>query len=257
MHNSPSTTLELSGVTKRYGTRTVLANLDLVVPRGTIVGLVGPNGTGKSTALKIAVGLIKPDAGRVTILGNAQPTIDARASCAFVPDDPGGLDDLLVRDVLRLSAGLYGGGDERVLRSMQLLDALGLGGHTRTSMRALSHGSRRLVSLVVGLSAHTPFLVLDEATAALDPQAVVLLRRALTAIANAGTGVLLASQSLDFAAKACDVVALLHEGGIVAMGSPSELLRVHGCESLEDVFVALVLGEEMGSRVDALLSADR
>lgn len=257
MHITESSTLELSDVTKRFGSRVVLDGLNLIVPRGAIVGLVGPNGAGKSTALRIAAGLTRPDAGRATILGSPQPTIAARASCAFVPDDPTGLDDLSVGAVLALSAGLYGGGSAHLARALDLLDALGLGGHVRTPMGALSHGSRRLVALVAGLSARTPFLIVDEATAALDPRAVVLLRRALVTIAGAGSGVLLASQSLDFAARACNVVVLLHEGAPVAMGSPSELLRVHDCQSLEDVFVKLVFSEEAGARVDALLASDR
>lgn len=252
-----SNTLELSDITKRFGNRVILDGLDLVVPRGTVVGLVGPNGAGKSTALRIAAGLTRPDAGIATILGHRQPTIAARASCAFVPDDPAGLDDLSVRDVLALSAGLYRGGNVQLARALDLLDALGLAEHLHMPMRALSHGSRRLVAVVAGLSARTPFLIIDEATAALDPRAVVLLRRALTTIAGGGSGVLLASQSLDFAEKACNVVVLLHQGSPYAMGSPTELLRIHNCRSLEDVFVKLVLSEEVGARVDALLSSDR
>ncbi len=113
----------------------------------------------------------------------------------------------------------------------------------------LSRGVRRQASAVAALSLGTPLVLVDEATATLDPEAVVVLDEALAALAAQGAGVLLATQDLHFAGAVCDEIVLLHRGVVIDRGSPEALLARHGADSLEDVFLAALGDGSLRSRI--------
>ena len=162
----------------------------------------------------------------------------ARRRTAFVPDEPSGLDELAVAEYLDLVAALWDADEAFARRSLVLLDAFELSSRTRTPLRALSHGQRRLVSVVGAVALDRELLLVDEATSALDPEAVMTLREVLRGIASRRRAVLLATQDLHFAESVCDSVTLLSSGRVVAVGALDALRARYGARSLEAIFVA-------------------
>jgi ABC-type multidrug transport system ATPase subunit len=228
-----------AGLTKHFHGVPVVANVDIDVPQGMVVGLVGPNGSGKSTTLRLLSDLLKPDFGWVD---RPNPGL------SYVPDDPSGLDELTVEEFLLLHCSLYRNPKNYRRRADALLYAFNLADRGRSPLASLSHGMRRQVSITAGLAAEQPLTVVDEAAAALDPEAVLVLRHSLRLHTSGDLAVLLATQDLSFAQRACDVVYLLNFGEVVAQGSPAELIKHFGLgpnSDLEQVFVAAV-----GARVD-------
>lgn len=247
--------LVANGLVKRYDGLEAVHSLDLVVVRGAVVGLVGPNGCGKTTTLGIVVGLVPADAGEALVAGARSGSISARAATGFVPDEPSGLDELSVKEFLHLYEALHRMPTGFRRRAATLLDAFGLASRLDTPLGGLSLGLRRQAALVAVFALAPPLVVIDEATAALDPHATIVLRESLRALTRRGSGVLLATQDLAFAETVCDEVVLLDQGRVVASGSPSELRIHYGARSLEDTLLK-ALGqstfvEELGAALDA------
>ena len=232
--------LGATGLVKRYGGATVLRGVDLRVVAGRVVGLVGPNGSGKTTLLHAVAGLVRLDVGDALVSGAPAGSRSARARVALVPDEPTGFDELTVLEFVALVHGLWRADPQARARSALLLDAFGLTPRASERLGTLSRGLRRQAAAVAAFSLATPLVLVDEATATLDPEAVVVLREAVAALAARGCGVLLATQDLHFAGSACDELVLLRRGAVVDRGTPGELLRRHGADSIEDVFLAAV-----------------
>ena len=215
--------LTVDALRVRYGATTAVDGASFAVGAGRVVGILGPNGCGKTSTLRAIVGLVRADAGRVVVNGVAQPSRPARAQLAYVPDEPDGLDELAVVEYLALVRALYGAGPAFDARAVRLLDAFSFASRARVRLGALSHGQRRIVSIVATLALARPLVVVDEANAALDPEASLVLREALRATAARGCGVLVATQELSFAEHVCDEVVLLSAGRVVGSGSTSAL----------------------------------
>ena len=252
----PVAPLVVRGLSVAFGGRRAVTDLDLTVDGGIIAGLVGPNGCGKTTTLRGVLGLVDPEAGFVSIQGVAGGTLPARALTAWVPDEPSGLDELCLDELLALVDALWRGDADFTRRADLLLSAFGLSARRRSSLASLSHGQRRLAAIVAAVALARPLLLVDEATAALDPEAVIALREVLRGVAARGSGVLVATQDLHFADSVCDRVVLLSSGRVVAEGPLPSLLARFGASTLEEAFVAAVgtAGrlEEVRSALDAL-----
>jgi ABC-type multidrug transport system ATPase subunit len=256
MSVEPVQPLVARGLSVSFGAVRAVDELDLRVDEGVVVGLVGPNGCGKTTTLRAVLGLLEPQAGSVRVLGFAGGSRAARVRTAWAPDEAGGLDELTVRETLRLVAALWRAGEGYERRTEVLGRVFRLDERLTASVGSLSHGQRRLVTIVGAVALARPLLVLDEATAALDPEAVIVLREVVRGVAARGAGVLLATQDLHFAESVCDRVTLLSSGRVAAEGRVDELRARFGVASLEDVFVA-ALGaagrlEEVRAALDAL-----
>lgn len=203
-------------MTKAFGAVTALDGVDLVVRPGAVLALVGENGSGKSTLLRLSAGLSRPSAGIVEVFGARAGTRAARGRVAFVPDEPGGLDELTVREHLGLLRALAKAPEEAGLAAVEQLGLVGL---LDVRVGALSRGQRRRAALAAALGAAPGLLLIDEATVALDAVATAAVERALRAHARSGGAVVLASHDLAFVARACDRVALLRAGRVVGTGA--------------------------------------
>jgi ABC-2 type transport system ATP-binding protein len=250
------TPLTIDQISKRYGSVAAVEHLSVTVNAGEVVAIVGPNGSGKSTALNMVVGLRTPDAGVISVCGHPRGSLAARASTAYVPDNPAGLDELTVGEFLDLYAALYRLGKGFEVRAAVLLDAFGLASRTRSALGTLSNGMRRLTTMIAAIAAAPPLVVVDEATAGLDPEAVILFREAIVALSRRGSGVLLATQDLHFAEAVSDRAYLLSAGSVVADGAVGDLRRRYRTGSLEGVFLHALgtpnLVEEVRVALDAV-----
>jgi len=234
--------IRISGVTKRYGEKTVVSELSFTVEGGIVASLVGPNGCGKTTTLAMIAGLKTPDSGRISVSGydTVVSSLDARRNLAFVPDTPSGFEQLDVREYMDLYRSLYrqprAGYDGRarvVLEAFELLERV------HTNLGELSHGIRRKVAMTAALSLDVPNILIDEPTAGLDPESVLVLRHLVKRLGRSGRAVLLATQDLVFAQRVCDHLSLVHNGRLVAEGSPALLLQRYHARSIEEAFLAV------------------
>jgi ABC-2 type transport system ATP-binding protein len=234
--------LALQGLVKRYDTTTAVAGVDLVVPVGSFYGLLGPNGAGKTTTLSMAVGLLRPTAGRAFVQGYdvwADP-LHAKRTLGVLPDGVRLFDRLTGAELLAYH-GLLRGMDPKVVdeRARELLDVLELGVANRTLVVDYSAGMKKKIGLACALLHGPRILVLDEPFEAVDPVSAALIRDILLRYVAGGGTVVLSSHVMETVEKLCDHVAIL-AGGVIRRHGP--LADVRGGRSLEDVFVEVVGG---------------
>jgi ABC-2 type transport system ATP-binding protein len=247
--------LDAHALTKRYRRTTVLDDVSIAIEPGTIHGLLGPNGSGKTTCLHLVTGLLEPDGGTVLVGDADVATPSSRRLFGFAPDDlplPGALtgrEYLAVHDALR-------GRDDRA-RAAELADLLRVADALDRPVGDYSHGMRRKLQLVAAVMHDPLLLVLDEPFRGLDPESAVALRALLVAFARAGRAVLVATHDLLRAHRDCDVVTILERGSVVASGPPDRLLADHPrARTLDDVFLAVTgRAEEAEQRLERLDAA--
>jgi ABC-2 type transport system ATP-binding protein len=246
------------GVVKRYGKRIALSDFSLQLEPGKIYGLLGPNGSGKTTGLHIITGLLAPSRGTVRIGGVPLAEKRSRELYGFAPDDLPLPVALTGREYLDFHHATRRRDDGS--RARELADIFGLMGDLDKQVGEYSHGMRRKLQVIAALC-HEPYVViLDEPFRGLDPDAAAALREVLAGFSRSGRSVLIATHDLLRAERECDEVTILSRGRIVAAGTPAALLEEHGRGSnLEDVFLAVTgLGEssrQRESRISTLFSS--
>lgn len=226
--------LELRGLTKSYRTghvirklRPVLKGVDLSVPAGGIFGYLGPNGSGKTTTLKILVGLLRPDSGTARVLGLPLSDRSWRYRVGYLPENPYLYDYLTAREYVEFAGRLFGqSGPERARRARELLALVGLERSADVSLRRVSKGMLQRVGLAQALVNDPEFVILDEPMSGLDPLGRHMVRKLIHDLKDAGKTVLFSTHILSDAETLCDSIALLREGKVVAAGSIDEILRV-------------------------------
>ncbi|MDQ2912514.1 MAG: ABC transporter ATP-binding protein [Chloroflexota bacterium] len=236
--NDAPLALQLERVSQRYGDLWAVRDLTLAVGTGSVVGLIGPNGSGKTTTIRLATGLLRVpvDSVRISGVDLAREPVRAKRLFALVPDAPTGFEHLSVSEYLGLYGSLHEGDDGYRSRCATLLNAMQLSSHEHRLLGTLSAGMRRKVSMIAAASIFAPLLVVDEATSALDPESVMVLEELLRFAADNGHAAFVATQDLDFAERACDIVFLMAKGQVVASGTPNDLRSKYGCGSLREVF---------------------
>lgn len=215
--------VEVRGLRKRYGGRTVLDGVDLDVAEGEIVGLLGANGAGKTTTVEILQGLRRPDGGSVRVLG-LDPGVDGTRLRGLVGSQQ---QDSALPDRLRVGEAVELFRRPSSPRPDGLLAAFGLADRRRTAFAALSGGQKQRLFLVLALLNRPRLVVLDELTQGLDPAARRDVWDAVRALRDAGSTVLLVTHYLDEAEALCDRVAVLRAGRVVDSGTPAELVDRH------------------------------
>lgn len=231
----PAPAVETTSLTHRYGDRVALADVSLHCPSGAFMGLLGPNGSGKSTLFRILSTLLRPSGGVARVAGQdpVRHPQAVRQHLGVVFQQPA-LDGLLtVQENLRLHAALYG--LSRTARDRQIAERLavfGLSDRAQDRVHTLSGGLQRRVDLARALLHRPAVLLLDEPTTGLDPAARRQFHDTLRHLQQQeGTTVLMATHLLE-EAEACDVVALLHQGRLVAQGTPKDLCAALGEQTL-------------------------
>ena len=203
------------GFTKVYGGRAAVDQLTLTVPAGAVVALLGPNGSGKTTSIKAAAGLIRPDKGSVTIGERALPATDARArqACSFLPQRVSFPDALSGREVVEFYRRLRGAPPESADRVLRFSC---LNGASARPVRTYSGGMVQRLGLAVATLAETEVLLLDEPTAALDPDGLGAFYALIEDRRRAGTATFFSSHQLGDIERLADRVAVIVAGRLVA-----------------------------------------
>lgn len=211
---------------KRYGRQLALAGFSLTVAPGEIVGLIGANGAGKTTFVEVVTGLVRPDAGQVTVGGRnvLHSGRAARRLIGVAPQEIALYQSVTVRENLRLFGGLAGlRGRELDAEVSRVTEELALGSVAGKRTSALSGGQRRRVQAATAMVGSPPLLLLDEPTAGADPQTRSALLAAVRARADAGTAVLYTTHYLPELDELDATLALVRAGTVVARGTRAEL----------------------------------
>lgn len=229
-------------LTRSYGGLKALAGISFDIKPGEVFGLIGPNGSGKTTTLRIVSTLLRPSSGEVCVFGInvAEKPGDVRRLLSYLPEDAGAYKNLSGLDYLRFMATFYTEDnrdrDRMVERGMELAD---LGQRIKSRVKTYSKGMARKLLLARALMTKPRLAILDEPTSGLDVSNSMGIRNRVREYARDGTTVLLSSHNMLEVEFLSDRVALINQGEIIETGAPEELKQKHGCRNLEEVFLKM------------------
>jgi len=219
--------VSLRGVSKRFGARDAVRDLDLEIAPGLCFGLLGPNGAGKTTTLRMVYGVTRPTEGEIRVFGldvGAEPRA-VRARLGVTLQENVQIESLPAEENLRIFGRYHRLGEPELSRRVDTLVAfLELGSHRGVPVAALSGGFQRRLAIAMSLMNEPELLILDEPTTGLDPAVRLALWSRIRDLRAAGTTVLLTTHYMDEAERLCDRVAIMSDGRAVCEGSPRELI---------------------------------
>jgi ABC-2 type transport system ATP-binding protein len=231
--------IETAGLTKRFGRFTAVDGVDLKVREGEVYGLLGPNGSGKTTIIKMLCGLLRPSAGEMRILGKPAPDKTVMGGVGYMPQETAIYMDNTVGENLRLFADIYGVPRDRIgEREDELLRFVDLTDWCDALVSKLSGGMRHRASLACALVHEPRVLFLDEPTVGVDPELRATFWQYFNDMAGRRVTVVITTHYMDEASH-CTRAGLLRQGRLIAEGAPAELKSMTGTESLEDAFLKL------------------
>ena len=239
--------IQLEGVSKSFGSVRALDGISFAVPDAQITGLLGPNGAGKTTALRVVYGVLRPDSGVASVDGIDLSTdrLAAQRRLGVFPHAQGLYARLTAREHILYFGRMHGmSGDVLRRRSDELVAALGMEDIADRKTEGFSQGQRVKVALARSLVHDPRNVVLDEPTNGLDVAATRQVRTLLRQLREQGRCILFSSHVMQEVSALCDRVVVIARGSVVAEGTPDNLRRQTGRESLEDAFVAAIGSEE-------------
>lgn len=241
--------IEVSGLTKRYGTFTAVRDLSFTVQPGEVLGLVGPNGAGKTSTLRSLAGIIPANAGRIHIHGVdlAADPVAAKRQLAFFPDEPRLFDYLTVRQHLNFVARIYGVADYATL-AQPLLEELEIADKADQLPGELSRGMKQKLAIACGLLHSPRVMFFDEPLTGLDPLGIRRMKDSILSRARAGAAIVLSSHLLHLLEEVCSHVLILKKGEKIAHGTLAEIsaqfAQGETSVSLEEIFIRATGGSE-------------
>lgn len=239
--------ISIRGVTKSFGRKPAVDNLTLEIPAGGIFALLGPNGAGKTTTIKMIAGLLRPDAGQILVCGHdvQRDHLLAKANLAYVPDEPFLYDKLTGREFLDFVGRMFRfNGAELRSEIERWIETFDMAPFIDDLTESYSHGMKQRLAISAALIHRPKVLMLDEPLVGLDPVSGRLVKEVFREQARGGVAVLMSTHILSIAQEVADIVGILMEGRLAALGSCKEI-RARGERemSLEEAFFRII-GEE-------------
>jgi ABC-2 type transport system ATP-binding protein len=240
--------IETEGLCKRFGDKLVVDQLSLRVEAGEVMGFLGPNGSGKTTTIRLLMGLLRPSAGRAAILGRDchSDAVALKRDVGYLPDEPFLYPYLSGLETLELCGRLHGFAPaEASRRADSLAERLGLGDAAGAYTVTYSLGQKKRLALALSLIHDPQVLILDEPTNGLDPAGARQMRSTIAELAAGGRTIFLSTHLLDAAERLCHRVAIIREGALQAVGTPHELRARWGATpetTLEELFLRVTNG---------------
>ncbi|OGS52254.1 MAG: ABC transporter ATP-binding protein [Euryarchaeota archaeon RBG_13_61_15] len=230
-------TIRIEKLRKVFGDLVAVAGLDLRVGKGVLYGMIGPNGSGKTTTIRMLVGLARPTGGKAWVLGEEVPMRRGVERIGYMPQEMAIYTDLTVHENLELFSQLYSMGDAAFReREKELLGMIDLGDRRDSLVSQLSGGMRHRVSLACAL-VHDPEVVfLDEPTVGVDPELRAGFWRYFADLKERGKTIVLTTHYMDEATR-CDIVGMMRLGELIAEGTPAQLMDGASAGNLEDAFM--------------------
>ncbi|SFB83346.1 ABC transporter ATP-binding protein [Butyrivibrio sp. YAB3001] len=237
--------INVQNVTKKYGEKTVLNNIDFQIPSGETVAIVGPNGTGKTTLLEILMTIRKVDSGKVNILGedvdDQKNVDDIRGKIGVMLQEGGMYNYIKLKEALDLFASFYAVGKERIEK---LVDYFELQPYLNSKYEKLSGGWKQRFLLAIAFLQDPDLIFLDEPTTGLDPKATQLVWDKIKGGAQKDKTILVSTHSMEEVDKYCDRVIVLNKGKVVENDSPEKIKEKLNVDFFSDAYFKLVEGGE-------------
>ena len=253
--------IEIRGLTRSYGKTIAVDDLSLHASPGEIVGFLGPNGAGKSTTVKVITGLIRPDAGEVTVCGFdvVKQPLEVKKRLGYVPETPAIYDSLTALEYLELIACLHHLDPATAqARRRELLDLFGLSGQATQRLSEFSKGMRQKVVLAAALIHRPEVLVLDEPLDGLDANTAMVVKELLKKLADQGKTILFSSHILEVVERMCTRIVVINHGRTVTAGTAADIRAAAGAATLEEAFSRLTGVRDAGEvTADFLAALDR
>jgi ABC-2 type transport system ATP-binding protein len=222
--------VQLNNVTKKFGQFTAVDDLSLEVPEGTIYGFIGPNGSGKTTTLRMIMHILHPDSGGITVLGEHSFTA-ANDRVGYLPEERGLYKQMKVREVLRFYAALKGLRDSK--RAIETwLDRMDLSAWAEKKVEALSKGMSQKVQFIATVVAKPQLILLDEPFSGLDPVNMEVLREAVLDLRRDGATVIFSTHDMAVAEKMCDFIFMIYKGRKVLDGTLDSIQDSYGTDTV-------------------------
>jgi len=234
--------IETELLSKTFGETVAVSELSLRVEAGEVMGFLGPNGSGKTTTIRLLMGLLRPSAGRAAILGRDchSDAVALKRDVGYLPDEPFLYPYLSGAETLELVAGLHGLTPvEGRRRAGEVAERLGLADTARAYTVTYSLGMKKRLALALALIHDPRVLILDEPTNGLDPAGARQMRATISELAAGGRTIFLSTHLLDAAERLCHRVAIIQRGKLQAVGTPDELRARYEAPgtTLEDLFL--------------------
>jgi len=251
--------ITLRHLSKNYGEKIVLSDINLDIYPGQIIGYIGPNGAGKSTTVKILTGIIQDYKGEITVFGRnlRESVLDVKSKVGYIPEVAELYDLLTPREYLTFVGKLYHLTDEVIEdRTRKMLDSFGLLDNIDQRMDSFSKGMKQKVLITSGLLHNPSIVILDEPLSGLDANAVILIKELLQALKQEGKTIFYCSHMMDVVEKVSDRIMLINGGTIIADGTIGEL-RQNSADTLEQIFSRLTSSGNQIQKADDLAAAMR
>ncbi len=235
--------IRFENVTKTYNkTVRALDDVSFNVKGGEIVGFIGPNGSGKTTTMKLLTGIIRPDSGKIIVnkYNIREDPIKVKQSIGYIADNPDMFLRLKGSEFLELIGDIYKvPADKRRERVSELAEKFGLTEALSSAMISYSHGMRQKIMVIAALMHDPPVWILDEPMIGLDPKSAYELKQLMREHTKKGNAVFFSTHVLEVAEKLCDRVIIIKKGNILYDGTLAELEKENKNESLENIFLEL------------------
>ena len=244
--------IDFWNVSKRYGNKLAVSQLDLHIPPGEVFAFLGPNGAGKTTTIRMLVGLLHPTEGRVSVCGYDTTGRDRLAAqcIGYVPDQPYLYDKLTGREFLEFVGQLRGlSRRELSARIEREVARFEMGDFLDELTETYSHGMRQRVVFAAAVLHDPKVIVLDEPTVGLDPRSTKLVKDLLRERAAVGTAVFMSTHTLSIAEEIADRIGIIHHGKLIFVGTVEELRSARASDhaSLEEIFLQLTAEEQQNT----------
>ena len=245
-NKAPKPAIQTQNVSFKYHNNKAVDNISLEIPKGISFGVLGPNGSGKTTFIRMLVGLLKPNSGSIRTLGYP-PSRKLARHIGYMPQLPSLYSELSISQNVDFFARISGIKSKTTRQQLvkEAITMVGLWPRHKDSVSSLSGGMKQRVSLACAIVHRPKLLFLDEPTVGIDPALRVKFWEYFRSLTGKGVTIIISSHTMDDAAH-CDKLAFLRRGRIIAMGSPEELKRATGSAeaSLEDAFLYFVRRKE-------------
>ena len=231
--------LKIEHLTKTYGDKKAVEDLNLQIQAGEIYGFIGRNGAGKTTTLKAVTGILPFDEGEIRIDGHSikEEPLACKKEIAYIPDNPDLYEYMTGIQYLNFIADIFGvDADERLKDIRKYADRFELTQDLAQPIGAYSHGMKQKLAIIAAWLHQPRLVVMDEPFVGLDPKAAHLLKEMMRQLCDNGGAIFFSTHVLEVAEKLCDKVAIIKEGRLIRSGTMEE---VRGDESLEQVFLEL------------------
>jgi len=231
-------TINVEQVNKSFGKKPVLNNVNLTIPKGQLFGLIGPSGAGKTTLVKMIVGMEKSDTGSIHVLGEKMPNLGLLQEIGYMAQSDALYVELTGEENLKFFASLYKlSKSEQKKRIAYVANLVNLTDDLKKRVAAYSGGMKRRLSLAIALIQNPKVLILDEPTVGIDPELKLSIWKEFLRLKNEEEKTIIVTTHVMDEAVKCDYVAMVRDGRILTSGTPNELKAVYKTDDFDEVFL--------------------